>query len=139
MEKYVKLLMVTLFVTLSCVFTSCGGDDDDEPSMGNVVGTWKNTGGLSHDMGITIYLQFKDNGKCTEVDIDEDGIEVKKGSWEMEGNSLTMINHDQELGIDIPLTSKVEKLTKSELVIIALGFKEEYKRVSDSEIDKYLK
>lgn len=38
MAKYIKLFMVALFATLSFSLTSCGGDDDDEPSPNGAEG-----------------------------------------------------------------------------------------------------
>lgn len=35
------MLMLVLF--MSVAFTSCGDDDDDEPVVGNIVGTWVST------------------------------------------------------------------------------------------------
>lgn len=137
MAKYIKLLMVALFATMTFALTSCG-DDDDEPSTANIVGTWKISAGASVDLGIKQYVQFKKNGGCTEVDIDEDSITIMEGSWELRGSTLLMTNHDEELGIDIPTESEVWKLTDSELVLVTLGFKQTYKKVADSEIEKYL-
>lgn len=137
MAKYLKLFMVALFAALTFTLTSCG--DDDEPSVGNIVGTWKLTAGLSADYGITQYVQFRADGTATEVDIDEDGTDVMNGTWKLEGNLLTLINHDEEWDMDIPTVSTVEKVTNSELVLTTLGIKQTYKKVADSEIDKYLK
>lgn len=38
MKKYLKLLFVALFATLSFTLVSCGDDDDDESAL---VGTWE--------------------------------------------------------------------------------------------------
>lgn len=131
--------MVALFATLTFTLTSCG-DDNDEPSVGNIVGTWKITEGLVSEIGFDQYLQFRSDGTATEVDIDMEGnFEVMNGPWKLEGNTLTLINHDDELDIDIPTIATVNKVTNSELVITTLGIKQVYKKVPDSEIDKYLK
>ena len=137
MAKYIKLLMVALFATMTFALTSCG-DDDDEPSNSDIVGTWKISAGASVDLGIKQYVQFKKNGVFTEVDIDEEGITIMKGSWEIHGKTLLVTNHDEEFGIDIPVESEIWKLTDSELVLVTLGFKQTYKKVADSEIEKYL-
>lgn len=34
MTKYLKLLMVALFATMSFALTSCGGDEPDDPNGG---------------------------------------------------------------------------------------------------------
>ena len=137
MAKYLKLFMVALFATLTFTLTSCG-DDDDEPSVGNIVGTWKNSGGASLDFGIISYIQFSTDGKYVEVDIDEDEIDVIKGTWKLDGNHLNMITYN-DFDMEIPSTHTIKKLTDKELIVISFGFEQTYKKVADSEIDKYLK
>lgn len=135
MAKYLKLFMVALFATLTFTLTSCG--DDDEPSVGNIVGSWKCVD--YEAFGVIQYLQFRADGTVTEVDIDEDGPDVMNGTWKLERDLLTFINNDEEWDMDIPTVSTVEKVTNSELVLTTLGIKLTYKKVADSEIDKYLK
>ena len=137
MAKYLKLFMVALFAALTFTITSCG-DDDDEPSVGNIVGTWKNSGGASLDFGIISYIQFSTDGKYVEVDIDEDEIDVIKGTWKLDGNHLNMITYN-DFDMEIPSTHTIKKLTDKELIVISFGFEQTYKKVADSEIDKYLK
>ena len=43
MSKYLKLLFVALFASMTFVFTSCGDDDDDDMSNSPLVGTWIGT------------------------------------------------------------------------------------------------
>lgn len=59
MKKYMKLLMVALFATLSFTLVSCGDDDDDDASA--LVGTW--TSSWEED-GISVKAEvtFKNNG-----------------------------------------------------------------------------
>ena len=130
--------MVALFATLTFTLTSCG-DDDDEPSDRNIEGTWKITGGLSYELGIVHYLQFRPDGTFTEVNIEEDGVDVIKANWTLEGDQLTIITYDEELGTRIPVTATVNKVTNSELVLTVIGVTQTYKKVADSEINKYLK
>ena len=137
MAKYLKLFMVALFAALTFTITSCG-DDDDEPSVWNIVGTWKNSGGASLDFGIISYIQFSTDGKYVEVDIDEDEIDVIKGTWKLDGNHLNMITYN-DFDMEIPSTHTIKKLTDKELIVISFGFEQTYKKVADSEIDKYLK
>lgn len=52
-EKYLKLLFVALFATMTFAFTACG-DDDDEPSSNSVlVGTWDMVKATTYYMGDT--------------------------------------------------------------------------------------
>lgn len=127
--------MVALFATLTFTLTSCG--NDDKPSVGNIVGTWKCTDYTEIDL--IVYVQFRADGTATEVDLDEDGVEVMNLTWKLDGDQLTIINHDDEWAADIPIISIVNKVTNSELVVSVLGFEQTYKKVPDSEIEKYLK
>lgn len=126
MAKYLKLFMVALFATLTLTLTSCS-NDDDKPSAGNIEGTWKENS--NH------YVQFNSDKRYFEVNIDEDGVDVLKGSWKLEGNSITV--HSYDLGMDF--TAEIKKVSQNELVITMWGFTQTYKKVADSEIDKYLK
>ncbi|MDE6809957.1 MAG: hypothetical protein K2J42_07725 [Muribaculaceae bacterium] len=125
MTKYLKLFMVALFATLTVTLTSCG--DDDEPSAGNIDGTWMENS--------THYIQFNSDKSYYEVNIDEDGVDVLKGSWQLDGNSITI--HSYDLSIDF--TAEIKKVSQKELVVTMWGFTQTYKKVADSEIDKYLK
>ncbi len=134
MAKYIKFLFVALFATMTISLTSCS-DDKDEPPVGNIIGTWRNV-----SSGIIQYVQFRSDGTSNEVNIDEedDDFWVLNCTWELNGNSLTVTNHDEEWGIDVPVVSTIEKLTDSELVIETLGIMQTFRKVSDSEIDEYL-
>ena len=140
MAKYIKLLMVALFATMTFALTSCG-DDDDEPSTANIVGTWKGIDKFSVEDYYTVidsYMQFKSDGKYIEIDAFDDGdIDIVKGTWTLDGNTLTM-NANNEYGFTVPYTVTVKKITNKELTVTVFGIERTYKRVTDSEIDKYL-
>ena len=132
MTKYLKLFMVALFATLTFTLTSCG-DDDEPSSAGNIVGTWKSIGGMNEEFDITQYIQFNTNGSYIEVNIDEDGVETLHGKWKQNGEKVTVSGSDV-----ISMTATIVKITSSELVLNTL-WEQKYKKVSDSEIEKYLK
>ncbi len=149
MTKYLKLFIVALFATMTFSLYSCSDDKDDEPITGEIVGTWKvsdvdpklDTFPHPDDMNFdfTEYLQIQANGNYITVTIDEDGKEIDRGTWKLEGNTVTTTSYDELLEMYITGTSTVKKLTDKELVLYALGFTVTYKRVADSEIEKYLK
>lgn len=126
--------MVAIFATMTFSLTSCG--DDDEPSVGSIVGTWEIFDEPTANGGILYaqLVQFKNDGTYVEVFIDKDEIDFVSGDWVLDGNSLTMTAHR----IPIPTTSKIEKLTNKELVITTFSAKLTYTKVADSEIEKYL-
>lgn len=122
--------MVAIFATMTFSLTSCG--DDDEPSAGNIVGTWKSSGGTNAEFGIIQYIQFNTNGSYIEVNIDEYGVETLRGQWKQNDNKVTISGSDI-----ISITATIVELTSSELVLNTL-WEQKYKKVSDSEIEKYL-
>ena len=129
MAKYIKLLMVALFATMTFALTSCG-DDDDEPSTASIEGTW-----MEKDSAIEKhYIQFNSDKSYFEVNIDDGEVDVLKGSWKIEGNSI--IIHSKDLGMDF--TAEIKKVSNKELVVSMWGFTQTYKKVADSEIEKYL-
>lgn len=128
MTKYLKLLFVALFATMTVSLYSCK-DDKDEPEGGDIVGTWKSA--LSGVFGETQYIQFQKDGTAINVIIDDgDGkMEIEKGKWSMSGNVLSLNGFN----------STIESLTSSKLVVITLGIPTTWLKVPDSEIEKYLK
>ena len=138
MKKYLKLLFVAIFATMTLSLSSCK-DDKDEPDGGNLVGTWKPVSTLD-DWG-TQYIQFKSDGTYVTVLIvgdiwsdlyeylGEDQIEIDYGTWSRSGNTLTVNGYD----------STIVKLTSSKLEVTQMGITMSYVKVPDSEIEKYLK
>ncbi|MBD5196609.1 MAG: hypothetical protein HDS18_03165 [Bacteroides sp.] len=60
MKKYMKLLMVALFATLTFSLASCSDDDDDYSD--GLSGVWEGRWGDSYESG-TIRLEFKTSSK----------------------------------------------------------------------------
>lgn len=139
MKKYLYFLLVALFATMSFTLTSCG-DDDDEPTGSEkieIIGTWKSTTVLDEDGWTqTDYVQFKDGGSYVNVILTDlygmEDKEVSKGTWSVNGNKITTKTESGSF------TSTIKNSTKDLLIIEALGEGMTYKRVSDSEINKYL-
>ena len=139
MKKYLKLLFVAIFATMTLSLASCK-DDKDEPEGGDLVGTWKVSDGWDA-LDMTQYIQFKSDGTCINVVImgdmwsgindylGEDDIEIEYGKWSRSGDTLTINGYD----------STIVKLTSSKLEVRQLGITMSYVKVPDSEIEQYLK
>lgn len=148
MAKYLKCLFVALFATLTISLTSCS-KDDDKPISGDIVGTWEcvETFADNVDWGDLIdndewgnyldnykqYIRFSSDGSFVEVDIDDEGTEVAKGTWSQSGNKITIKGNDMISGV-----ASIVELTSNKLVIEMMGLPMTYKKVADSTIDKYL-
>lgn len=136
MKKYLKLLFVALFATMTLSLYSCK-DDKDEPEGSDLVGTWMVD---QSPLGIE-YLQFKSNGDFAKINVpgelyEELGMktEVEKGKWTRDGNTINIVYSD-----GFKTSVKIEKITSKQLHVIVLGIKAVYERVPDSTVDKYLK
>lgn len=143
MKKYLKLVFVALFATMTLSLTSCK-DDKDEPEGGDLIGTW-----MVDQQPLNVeYLQFSSNGNFIMIDVpgemyddpDFDNpywnmeTEVFKGKWNRNGDTVNVVYDDGDKA-----SFKIEKITSKQLHIIVMGFKGVYERVPDSTIDKYLK
>lgn len=140
MKKYLYQFMVALMAVASFTFVSCSDDDEEGISSGNIVGTWKwdsfNTDETEAFFGEQ-YIQFGVDGQWIEVDIrglgSEGEVDIMKGQWKRSGNTITVS------GNDIPTTTtEITELTDTDLTLVILGIPMSYKRVADSEIEKYL-
>ena len=132
MKKYLKLLFVALFATMTVSLYSCKSDDD-EPGNSNseLIGTWKDV--TYESVGLLHYNQFKEDGTCIIVGIMTDinmKPDIEYTKWRREGNTLY---------IDGQITGKIDKLNSKELVVSAMGISTTFIKVPDSEIEKYLK
>lgn len=140
MKKYIYHLCVALFAIVSFSLVSCSDDNDENISSGNIVGSWKwdsfNTDETEAFFGEQ-YLQFNSNGQYIEVGIDgygsEGEVDIIRGQWAQSGNTITIS------GQGVPTTTtEISHLTDTDLTLTTLGIPMSYKRVDDSEIDKYL-
>ena len=138
MKKYLKLLFVAIFATMTLSLASCK-DDKDEPEGGNLVGTW-----MVDQQPLNIeYVQFSSNGDFIKIDVPGEiyddpfwgmKTEVFKGKWTRNGDTVNIVYDDGE-----KTSLRIEKITSKQLHVIVLGIKGVYERVPDSTIDKYLK
>lgn len=135
MKKFVNVFYVALLAVLTLSFVACS-DDDDNSDSGSIVGTWKNTDVLAQVFEYTQYIKFDKSGKYYEVNIDDEPggeVDVLRGSWSRSGNTVRVTSE----GITTP--ARIQSLSAKKLVIEVIGISQEYTRVSDSVIDKYLK
>ncbi len=140
MKKFLYQFMVTLMAISSFALVSCSDDDNDDGLSSDIVGTWKVD--FLDSILNEQYIQFRSDGQFIEVFIDkfmvdsEDEIEITRGQWKCTGNTLTLIPNSDYY---ITSTSEIIKLTDTDLMLSTLGISTSYKRVDDSEIEKYLK
>lgn len=131
MAKYLKLFMVALFATMSFSLVSCG--DDDKPSDGNIIGTWKTEIKLDDDWWSVEYLRFNEDGTYDEVSVisfmDDIDTNTYSGLWSKNGNKLKFDD----------TTATIKEVSSKKLVLIVEGVEGVYVKCPDSEMDKYLK
>ena len=149
MKKNFYLFLAMLMAVMSLSLTACG-DDNDEPSGGDIVGTWE------CDISRTIIdelsdmyksgdelIQFRSDGTMVTVRayvytdawaqyLDEtEDVEIEYDTWRISGNKI--VSGDGET-VKFELKGNKLTLTPTSGVIIPLTFT----RVSDSRIEKYL-
>ena len=153
MKKYLNLILVATFVAMSLTLTSCGKDTDkdkDEPEAptDEIVGTWLCTEAMYEAMEVNQYLRFYANGKFVEIDVIPDGVlglpntgetHIIIGTWKRNKNQIHLEGDEPQMN---PLDATISKLTKTELclnfVTVSIPWEFHYKKVADSEADKYL-
>lgn len=142
MKKYLKLLFVALFATMTLSLASCS-DDKDEPDGGkyDIVGTWECTEGLLVNTmeGSELYIQFQSDGTVRQVTIAPSFLPGQKpeidkliGKWEINGNTLNLSG-----GGALSSNSKIIKVSGDYLELEMMSLVHKFKRVSDSVVDKY--
>lgn len=139
MKKYLNLFFMAIVTVCMLSFNSCS-DDDGEVLSSDIVGTWKwdsfNTDETEAFFGEQ-YIQFGSDGQYIEVGIDgfgsEGEVDIIRGQWKQSGNTITVS------GNGVPTTTtEITELTDTDLTLVTLGIPMSYKRVADSEIEKYL-
>ena len=139
MKKYLNLFLMTIVTVCMLSLNSCS-DDDGEVLSSDIVGTWKwdsfNTDETETFFGEQ-YIQFGSDGQYIEVGIDgfgsEGEVDIIRGQWKQSGNTITIS------GNGVPTTTtEITVLTDTDLTLLTLGIPMSYKRVADSEIEKYL-
>lgn len=139
MKKYLNLFFLAIVTVCMLSLNSCS-DDDGEVLSSDIVGTWKwdsfNTDETEAFFGEQ-YIQFGSDGQYIEVGIDgfgsEGEVDIIRGQWKQSGNTITVS------GNGVPTTTtEITELTDTDLTLVTLGIPMSYKRVADSEIEKYL-
>lgn len=139
MKKYLNLFFMAIVTVCMLSLNSCS-DDDGEVLSSDIVGTWKwdsfNTDETEAFFGEQ-YIQFGSDGQYIEVGIDgfgsEGEVDIIKGQWKQSGNTITVSGN----GVSTT-TTEITELTDTDLTLVTLGIPMSYKRVADSEIEKYL-
>ncbi|HBC21483.1 MAG TPA: hypothetical protein DC009_05270 [Porphyromonadaceae bacterium] len=144
MTRYIKLLMLALFAAIAVALPSCSDDDDDSPDSypSKIVGSWKRTVDFGDGWIIDQYIQFKSDGKYVMFGVDnlyDSSVDdVTTGSWSIDGNTLTNKPDDTGGFFDSEILI-IRKLTDSELVLQGGFLQITFNRVSDAEVEKYLR
>ena len=137
MKKYLYQFFVALMAISSFTLVSCSDDGDGEEFSSDIVGTWKSSLSEMEAVFGEQYIQFDSDGQFIEVDIlglGSDEVEIMKGQWKRSGNTIIISGNDI-----ITTTTEIMQLTDNNLTLATLGIPMSYKRVPDSEIEKYLK
>lgn len=147
MKKYLKLLMVAIFASMSFAFVSCGDDKDDEPdnngvtgSTSSFVGTWEmTTSGVLGEGDGDNYIKIANDHTFILINHYSYGVEVSYGTWTSTIDTFTV---DYEIfhgttPIVPSVTYKIESTTSNSF-ILSLGIQKfTFTKVSDSVMDKY--
>lgn len=135
MKKYFYLLSAVLFAAASFALTSCSNDDDELENKGAIVGTWENIDEWAEVLDQQ-YIKFEADGKFYEVDIDRyyGEVEVLTGVWSQDGDKIKISGDDIT-----SVTSTIKSLSDSKLILSTWNIEMQYRKVSNSVIDKYLK
>lgn len=134
------MMLATIVAALS--FTACGGSDsdDDGGNVSPIVGTWKaeDVSGwidnFSYDWNDS-YLQFKKDGTFIIANEIND---KHYGDWVLNNNTLSL-HYTDDTWVGVRLSYDVITLNQQSLGLAIYGLKIKFKRVPDSEINKYLK
>ena len=138
MKKCFYALMVMLMALVSVSFAACG-DDDDEPKVADIVGTWAYDTDILGDFAIL--FQFTKDGKFHEVQTSIDGGEtiandVFHGTYTVSGHKL-IITYIYQFGnetVECTYSVNGDKLTLN----LEDANPATFTRVKDSAIEPYL-
>ena len=145
MKKIIFIAIASIIVISSV--TSCVTKEDVSINSKNLIGTWEEISrsspftGVEEPEGELYYWQFQKDGTFIIVGIEENDVDITRGKWSLSGNSLFMSEEMFTIGEETyPLTYTVSNLTKNSLTLVWAGgiATGNFKRVSDSTIEKYL-
>ena len=133
MKKYLKLLFVALFATMTLSLTSCNSDEPEE--FGSIVGTWKYEVYIDGDYWQKSFGDFEENGKCTSMDVNyfmgDYDVTVSYDTWSQSGKKV-------EIGGD---KGTIKTMTSNSMVLVddKTGFEMHFTRCPKEEMEQYLK
>lgn len=149
MKKHFYLYMALLMALMSLTLTACG-DDNDEPSGGDIVGTWEcDISRTLIDEMSDMYksgdelIQFRADGSMVTVSAyiltdawaqitgDTEEVEIEYDTWRISDDKIISGNGET---VKFKLKGNKLTLTPTSGIIIPLTFT----RVSDSRINRYL-
>ena len=145
MKKYLKLLMVAIFASMTFTFVACGNDDDKEPDGGNntdngFVGTWSMSmighSGEYRDN----YIRFYDNSTFVLINADDDEVMVSYGKWSVSGNTFTLdydIAQSETPLFPYVITYNIKSQSSSKIEFYLGNLNFTLTKVSDSVMNKY--
>ena len=136
MKKHIYLLLIAFLATMSFSLTSCS-DKDDEPSNGNIVGSWQVVDGIANAMDGEQYSQFREDGTYYDVMVYSDDwanltgkYYAIKGTWTLDGDKLKISGKNE---------ITIKKISKNDITIVDMGIEVKMKRVSDEMVNEYIK
>ena len=142
MKKCFYALMVMLMALVSVGFAACG-DDDDEPKVPDIVGTWQ----LNQSKDWNVYYQFTKDGKFhyvwkayTIVHYDLiPAVIVRHGTYTVSGTKLIVTLDSGTDNIDLYLCpSECEYSVQGDSLKLLVEDEPTFTRVDDSVILRFL-
>lgn len=146
MKKYLKLLFVAIFASMSFTFVACGDDDEPENNGGGsatstFVGTWEMTtsGAIGEGEGVA-YIRFdNDNTFVLVNDYGDDDVEVSYGTWRNTKETFTI--HYEIFHGDNPIvptvTYKIESTGSKSFKLSFGGQNFNFTKVPANVMDQY--
>lgn len=133
MKRYLYFFFVAILASLSFTLTSCGDDKEEDLNNSNdLVGSWKLVQGSSSYLVDADYVRFEDNGTFYQIYLED--MDVQRGTWKRTGNTIELKSSEF-----LATTVEILELTNSTLKIKLLSIPYTYKKVSNTETDKYIK
>lgn len=152
MKKNNYLTISVLAMMMAALsFTACGGDDESIGDPSSLVGTWKAdlvdeiNDAFSDEIEEHAYHQFRADGTCISItvinwkgdyaDIMDDEVDIEQGTYIVDGDRITAkFGKETETCIFKVIGNKLTMTTTKGMIITTT-----YTRVSDLEVNKYLK
>lgn len=147
---YSTLFMLAMIVA-ALSFTSCGDDDEGIGDSSSLVGTWRAdlvdeiNDAFSDEFEELAYHQFKSDGTCISItvikwkgdyaDVMDDEVDIERGTYFVDGDKITAKFGKETETCTYKISGNKLTLTTTKGMIITTT----YTRVSDSEVNKYLK